>query len=84
MSDAESIAAWMDFLREYAKGIKADGAAMPPLTEELLQLRQRAKGSPLAEEKVINTAIYTSSHVDEATARRVRQFYCENLYLPPP
>ena len=85
VSDAESTSAWRAFLEEYAKGLIPDGACMPPLTEELYELYRRSKIDPPPKEStMLNTVIYTSACIDDETARRVRQYYCENLYLPPP
>jgi hypothetical protein len=84
VTDAESISAWIAFLEEYAKGNVPGGTPMPPLTEELLNLSKTSRANPPRKDKVVNTAIYTSAHIDQETARRVRQYYCENLYLPPP
>lgn len=79
VSDAESISAWRAFLEEYAKGLIPDGACMPPLTEELYDLYQRSKIDPPPKEStMLNTVIYTSACIDDETARRVRQYYCEN------
>jgi len=90
VTDEQSLAAWTEFLQEYAESSLRPPIQPPLLTEELQRkLDQDEPGCSASSAesrggKPLNTAIYQSGQIDKETARRVRDFYCEYKFLPPP
>ena len=90
VTDEQSLTAWTEFLKAYAESSLRPPVQPPLLTEELQRKLDRdepessssSSGEPGG--KPLNTAIYQSGRIDTETARRVRGFYCEHRFLPPP
>lgn len=81
--DNASLAAWTSFLEEYARGVGPPNPARPPLTPaQLSRLDQviKSRTTPSFED----APLYSSTTVTPELASKVRDFYCDNGYLPPP
>jgi signal transduction histidine kinase len=81
VTDEESLSAWTRFLTEYANGVFNSPTHPPVLTDDLQAILNREPSSSKVEEE---TAVYKSGEIDQDTAARVRRFYCERKFLPPP
>ena len=82
-NDATSLKAWTSFLQEYARGDGPANPPRPPLTSSLLQ-RFEAVVNSNAQVSFEDAPLYTSTTVTPELARTIRDFYCDNGYLPPP
>ena len=81
--DATSLTAWTSFLQEYARGDGPANPTRPPLTSDhLLRLEAVIKSKPPINFE--EAPLYTSTTVTPELARIIRDFYCDNGYLPPP
>lgn len=83
--DVESVKAWQVFLTRYAAGEYGPETApsIPPIPTKLV--RSLDQGHIPAPWAFANAPLYTSSSgVPIEDARQIRDYYCENHYLPPP
>jgi len=81
--DATSLSAWTSFLQEYARGDGPANPTRPPLTSAL----SRRLESVIKSDSDVNfedAPLYSSTTVTPELARIIRDFYCDNGYLPPP
>jgi len=81
--DATSLTAWTSFLQEYARGDGPANPPRPPLTPALLK-RFEAVVNSRSPVNFEDAPLYTSTTVTPELARIIRDFYCDNGYLPPP
>ena len=83
IDDATSLTAWTSFLQEYARGDGPANPHRPPLTSALSQRLE----SIIKSDSAVNfedAPLYSSTTVTPELARIIRDFYCDNGYLPPP
>jgi len=83
IDDVTSLTAWTSFLQEYARGDGPANPTRPPLTSALLQRLE----SVIKSDSQVNfedAPLYSSTTVTPELARIIRDFYCDNGYLPPP
>jgi hypothetical protein len=81
--DAASLTAWVSFLEEYARGSGPPNPERPPLTPaQLSRLNAVIRSEQLPEFE--DAPLYSSTTVTPELASIVRDFYCDNGYLPPP
>jgi len=81
--DDASVNAWAEFLQEYARGDGPANPVRPPLTASLFRRLETVTES----DKTVNfddAPLYSSTTVTPELARVIRDFYCDNAYLPPP
>jgi hypothetical protein len=74
---------WASFLKQYARGDCAANPVRPPLTSDQLKRLETVTAANQAAH-FEDHPLYSSTTVTRELARSIRDFYCDNGYLPPP
>jgi len=82
-TDDASLADWTAFLQDYARGDGPANPVRPPLTPAHLK-RLTITSKSDAPVNFEDAPLYSSTSVTPELARTIRDFYCDNGYLPPP